>query len=60
MEIGAALPVTEIGGDLGAIREFAQASEDLGYTHLRILDTCLARTPGIIQGSRHSLTPTKV
>lgn len=38
MELGAIFPQTEIGADPGAIREFAQAVEDLGYAHLLAYD----------------------
>ncbi len=34
MRVGALFPQTEIGNDPGAIRAFAQAVEDLGYSHL--------------------------
>ena len=34
VELGALFPQTEIGADPGAIRAFALAAEDLGYTHL--------------------------
>ncbi len=36
MKIGVSLPVRELRDDLGAIRDFAQLAEELGYTHLRI------------------------
>ena len=36
MKIGVSLPVRELENDLGAIRAFAQAAEELGLTHLRI------------------------
>jgi len=36
MKIGVSLPVRELENDLGAIREFAQAAEELGLNHLRI------------------------
>lgn len=36
MRIGVSLPVRELRDDLGAIRDFAQLAEELGYTHLRI------------------------
>ena len=36
MKIGVSLPVREMGNDLGAIKAFAQAAEDLGMTHLRV------------------------
>ena len=38
MYIGVSLPVREMGSDLTAIRDFAQAAEGLGLTHLRIPD----------------------
>jgi probable F420-dependent oxidoreductase len=34
VELGALFPQTEIGTDPSAVRDFAQAAEDLGYTHL--------------------------
>ncbi len=36
MKIGVSLPVREMQDDLGAIKAFAQAAEDLGLTHLRV------------------------
>ena len=41
MQIGAIFPQTEIGSDPGAIREYAQAAEGLGYSHLFIADHVL-------------------
>ena len=41
MRIGISLPVRELGNDLGAIRAFAQAADELGYTHLRVPDLVL-------------------
>ena len=41
MQIGAIFPQTEIGSDPGAIRDYAQAAEDLGYSHLFIADHVL-------------------
>jgi len=38
MKIGVSLPVRELRDDLVAIRDFAQASEELGFTHLRVPD----------------------
>lgn len=38
MKIGVSLPVRELRDDLGAIRAFAELSEELGFTHLRIPD----------------------
>jgi probable F420-dependent oxidoreductase len=34
VELGALFPQTELGSDAGAVREFAQAAEDLGFTHI--------------------------
>ena len=41
MKIGAVFPQTEIGADPGAVREFAQAAEELGYAHLLFYDHVL-------------------
>lgn len=38
MRIGISLPVREMAGDLSAIKDFAQAAEELGLTHLRVPD----------------------
>ena len=35
--VGVVLPQTEIGNDPGAIRAYAEATEDMGYTHLLAL-----------------------
>ena len=41
MKIGVSLPVREMENDLGAIKTFAQAAEELGFTHLRVPDQVL-------------------
>ena len=41
MKVGAIFPQTEIGVDTGAIREFAQATESLGYDFLLAFDHVL-------------------
>lgn len=38
MHVGISLPVRELQDDLGALRAFAEAAEDLGFTHLRVPD----------------------
>ena len=38
MRIGAVFPQTEFGADRAAIRDFAQAAEELGYDHILIFD----------------------
>lgn len=41
MEFGAVFPQTEIGNDPVAIRDYAQAAEALGYSHLLLYDHVL-------------------
>ena len=41
MRVGVSLPVRELGNDMGAIRAFAQAADEIGYTHLRVPDQVL-------------------
>jgi probable F420-dependent oxidoreductase len=41
VKIGAVLPQTEIGPDAGAVRAYAQAVEELGYTHILAYDHVL-------------------
>ena len=38
MKIGISLPVRDLENDLGAIKAFAQAADDLGLNHLRVPD----------------------
>ena len=51
MEIGVIFPQTEIEVDPGAIRDFAQAAEDLGYDHIFIADHVLGADPSFHQHS---------
>jgi probable F420-dependent oxidoreductase len=46
MRIGISLPVRELGGDLGAVREFAQTADDLGFAHLRVPDQVIRPKSG--------------
>ncbi len=41
MKLGAVFPTCEIGSDPGAIRDFAQTAEGLGYSHLIVYDHVL-------------------
>ena len=41
MKIGVVFPQTEFGDDPGAIKEFAQTAEALGYSHILIFDHVL-------------------
>ena len=45
MRIGVVFPQTEIGADPAAIRDYAQAVEELGYTHLLAFDHVLGANP---------------
>ena len=46
MRIGVSLPVRELKDDLAAVRDFAQAAEELGFTHLRVPDQVARRNSG--------------
>ena len=41
LRLGAVFPTTEIGSDPGAIRDWAQAAESLGYDHIVVYDHVL-------------------
>ena len=41
VNVGVVFPQTEIGADAGAVKAFAQAAEDLGYSHLLAYDHVL-------------------
>src|SRR5437588_7406144 len=41
MELGVIFPQTEIGAEPSAVRDFAQAAEDLGYSFMAIFDHVL-------------------
>src|ERR671929_75206 len=45
MRIGVSFPTVEIGADLAVVRDFVHTAEELGYTHLRILDHILGADP---------------
>jgi probable F420-dependent oxidoreductase len=45
MKIGVVFPQTEIGNDPGAIRDYAQAVEGMGYTHVLAFDHVLGANP---------------
>lgn len=50
MRIGVVFPQTEIGSDPGAVRAYAQAAEEMGYSHLlaydHVLGADVATRPG--------------
>ncbi len=41
MQVGVVFPQTEIGSDPGAVRDYVQAAEDLGFNHLIVYDHVL-------------------
>ena len=45
MRIGVSFPTVEIGADLAVVRDFVHTAEELGYTHVRILDHVLGADP---------------
>ena len=45
MKIGVVFPQTEIGQDPAAIRDYAQAVESLGYTHILAFDSVVGANP---------------
>jgi probable F420-dependent oxidoreductase len=45
MQIGVVFPQTELGGDPGAVRAYAQGIEQLGYRHLLVYDHVLGADP---------------
>ena len=60
MELGVVFPQSEIGKDPAAIRDFAQAAEAMGFTHLLIYDHVLGADrdrPGGYRGVYDKDTP---
>ena len=58
MKLGVVFPQTEIGSDPGAIREYAQAAEGMGYNHILAFDHVLGANaesrPGWSGAYRHT------
>lgn len=50
MQIGVVFPQTELGGDVGAVRAYAQGLEQLGYAHLLAYDHVVGADPEIHRG----------
>jgi len=46
MQIGVVFPQTEIGSSPASVRDYVQATEDLGYAHLLAFDHVLGADPG--------------
>ena len=47
MRIGVVFPQTELGGDAGAVRAYAQGAEELGFTHLLAYDHVAGADPAV-------------
>jgi probable F420-dependent oxidoreductase len=50
MQIGVVFPQTELGGDVRAVRAYAQGVEQLGYSHLLAYDHVVGADPAIHRG----------
>jgi probable F420-dependent oxidoreductase len=50
MRIGVVFPQTELGGDPGAVREFATAVSELGYAHIAVFDHVVGADPAVHRG----------
>jgi probable F420-dependent oxidoreductase len=50
MRIGVVFPQSEIGGDVGAVRAYAQGVEELGYRHVMAYDHVLGADPEVHKG----------
>jgi probable F420-dependent oxidoreductase len=50
MRIGAIFPQTELGGDAGAVRAYAQGVDQLGYAHLLAYDHVIGPDPEVHKG----------
>jgi probable F420-dependent oxidoreductase len=52
VQVGVTFPQSEIGADPKAIRDYAQAAEELGYEHLLAYDHVLGADPSMREGWR--------
>jgi probable F420-dependent oxidoreductase len=50
MRIGVVFPQTEIGADVGAVRQYAETVEALGFVHLLAYDHVLGADPAVHEG----------
>ena len=50
MQIGVVFPQTELGGDVGAVRAYAEGVEQLGYAHLLAYDHVVGADPAVHHG----------
>ena len=52
MQIGASIPVADIGTGPAVLRDYAQAAEELGYAHLVAPDHVLGASPADVNPAR--------
>src|SRR3954462_12150172 len=50
MRVGVVFPQTELGGDAGAVRAYAQRVEELGYRHVLVYDHVVGADPEVHTG----------
>jgi probable F420-dependent oxidoreductase len=50
MQVGVVFPQTELGGDVGAVRAYAERVEDLGYKHVLAYDHVVGADPKVHTG----------
>lgn len=50
MRVGVVFPQTELGGDAGAVRGYAQKVEELGFSHLLAYDHVVGADPSVHTG----------
>jgi len=50
MQVGVVFPQTELGGDVGAVRAYAERVEDLGYRHVLAYDHVVGADPKVHTG----------
>jgi probable F420-dependent oxidoreductase len=50
MQIGVVLPQTELGGDVGAVRAYAEGAAALGFAHLLAYDHVVGADPAVHTG----------
>src|SRR5579862_4075810 len=50
MRIGVVFPQTELGGDVGAVRAYAQGAGELGFTHVLAYDHVVGADPAVHAG----------
>jgi len=56
MQLGASIPVADIGTGPTVLRDYAQAAEELGYTHLVAPDHVLGVNPAADHGGRQGVS----